>query len=209
MDDIDPEALAIMTDRARRQIRKRLRAVRAAVPARARAIRSQKIVSRLLDLDVWAGSRSVAMYWADDDRGEVSLEAADEAARKAGKDVSYPFVRTEETAGVVGFRRVERTSSLGDRGHGFFEPPEGLPDAKPGEIDLIVVPAIAIAETGHRLGYGSGFYDRVLPMFRPPAKAVVVGYGFQLVAEIPPGEHDVACDAVVTDELVFDPGGVL
>ena len=67
------------------------------------------------------------------------------------------------------------------------------------KVDLIVVPALAVAPTGHRLGYGGGFYDVMLPDFCPPATAVVVAFDFQLVAELPAEPHDVACALVVTD----------
>jgi len=61
------------------------------------------------------------------------------------------------------------------------------------------VPALAVASSGHRLGYGSGFYDATLPDFCPPALSIVVAYDFQLLAELPVSAHDIACDIVVTD----------
>ncbi len=52
-----------------------------------------------------------------------------------------------------------------------MEPDPGVPAAKAGDIDLIVVPALAAALTGHRIGAGSGFYDVTLRDFptRSPA----------------------------------------
>ena len=49
----------------------------------------------------------------------------------------------------------------------------------------------------------AGFYDATLPDYRPPARALVVAFAFQLVGELPLLEHDVACDGVVTDEAVY------
>ena len=51
----------------------------------------------------------------------------------------------------------------------------------------------------HRLGYGAGFYDSLLPDVRPPAQAVVVAFDFQLLVDLPTLPHDVPCDWVVTD----------
>jgi 5-formyltetrahydrofolate cyclo-ligase len=73
----------------------------------------------------------------------------------------------------------------------------------------VIVPALAATPDGHRLGYGSGFYDVTLPELRPPALAVTVLYSFQLLAELPTLEHDVACDVVVTDREIYDPRAVL
>ena len=87
-----------------------------------------------------------------------------------------------------------------ERGFGFCEPEPAAPEASRGEIDVIVVPAIAIDPAGHRIGYGAGFYDRTIARFAPPAITIGVAFDFQLVAEVPFTEHDVALAHVVTDE---------
>ncbi len=69
-----------------------------------------------------------------------------------------------------------------------------------------MVPALAVTDTDHRLGYGRGFYDVTLPDFCPPALSVVVAFDFQLLAELPVLEHDVACEVVVTDARVIRAG---
>jgi 5-formyltetrahydrofolate cyclo-ligase len=83
---------------------------------------------------------------------------------------------------------------------GFLEPPPSARAAAPGEVDVVVVPALAVSGTGHRLGYGAGFYDRVLPVYCPPALAVAVAFDFQLLGELPVFEWDFACEVVVTDD---------
>jgi 5-formyltetrahydrofolate cyclo-ligase len=96
--------------------------------------------------------------------------------------------------------RLTRSSDeLALRGGRFVEPPPDAPEAGRGDVDIVVVPALAVAANGHRLGYGAGFYDAALPDFRPPALAVVVAFDFQLLAEVPTLPHDVPCDIVVTD----------
>ena len=67
------------------------------------------------------------------------------------------------------------------------------------------MPAIALDPTGHRIGYGAGFYDRTIPA-SPPATTIGVAFDFQLVAEVPFTERDVALAFIVTDERVIDVG---
>ncbi len=104
----------------------------------------------------------------------------------------------------TGFRQVASVTELAERGQRFFEPPPEAPAAARGEIDLLVVPALAASADGHRLGYGSGFYDATLPDFCPPASAVVVVFHFQLLGELPVTDNDVASNVVVTDRRVLE-----
>lgn len=67
-----------------------------------------------------------------------------------------------------------------------------------GTADVVVVPALAVARDGTRLGRGGGYYDRALLLARPDAVLVAVVYDGELVEELPAGEHDVPVHAVVT-----------
>jgi 5-formyltetrahydrofolate cyclo-ligase len=97
------------------------------------------------------------------------------------------------------FRFVARPEAMQEQGLGFREPTPSDPEAAPGELDAIVVPALAVDPRGHRIGYGAGFYDRALARFAPPATAIAVGFDFQLVAEAPETEGDVPVAWIVTD----------
>ena len=198
MTEVDP-ALA---RHARRELRRRMRALRAALPKAAVAARSAAIVERLEGLEAFRSARSLALFWPMLDRNEVDLRAVDEHARGAGKRVYYPFMDPAGDGFVTGFREVGDPAELAERGRGFLEPSPDAALAARGDLDLVVVPALAVAPDGHRLGYGAGFYDATLPDVCPPATSLAVAFSFQLLAEIPPGVHDVACDVVITDDRV-------
>ena len=63
--------------------------------------------------------------------------------------------------------------------------------------ELIIVPGLAFDKQGNRLGYGQGYYDRLLKQ-HPTAYTVGLGYNFQLLPTIPTQTHDVALDKIVT-----------
>ena len=73
-----------------------------------------------------------------------------------------------------------------------------LPTDALAEADVVVVPALAVAGDGTRLGRGGGYYDRALQHARPDAVLVAVVFDEELVADLPAGEHDRPVDAVVT-----------
>jgi 5-formyltetrahydrofolate cyclo-ligase len=201
--------LSVIGLRVRDQMRVRMRATRRALGPAAVAARSERIVSSLLALPVVEHARAVGLFWPRTSHAEVDLRPLDQELRERGVSTYYPFMDPKEQGFVTGFRRVFGVEQLSERGRGFAEPPPGASVAARGDLDLVIVPALAATPDGHRLGYGSGFYDVTLPELRPPALAVTVLYSFQLLAELPTLEHDVACDLVVTDREIYDPRAVL
>lgn len=80
--------------------------------------------------------------------------------------------------------------------YGILEP-QGDVACRAEEIDLMVVPGVAFAEDGRRLGRGKGYYDRYLSRVGFRAYTVGVCYGCQLRDDIPAEPHDKKVDMVV------------
>lgn len=79
----------------------------------------------------------------------------------------------------------------------------GFPEAsgvsvEPNNLDLVVVPALAVDQFGMRLGKGKGFYDRALPKFNPLPPVVAVIFDEELLDSIPSESHDHPIDAAIT-----------
>lgn len=186
-----------------------MRATRKAIGSAAVAARSERIVTTLLSLGPVQRARAVGLFWPRSAHGEVDLRPLDRVLRERGVAVYYPFMDAKGQGYTTGFRRVVGIEELQPRGRGFAEPSPTASVAARGDLDLLIVPALAATPEGHRLGYGSGFYDVTLPELRPPALALVVVFSFQLIGEMPVLPHDVACDGVVSDRQIYDPRGVL
>ena len=67
-----------------------------------------------------------------------------------------------------------------------------------GDADVVVVPSLAVARDGSRLGRGAGFYDRALRHARPDAVLVALVFDDELLDELPTEPHDRRVTAVVT-----------
>jgi 5-formyltetrahydrofolate cyclo-ligase len=201
----DPSVEALLRRQAKAEQRKSRRAMRNSIPASARAARAARIVATVTADPAFAAARNVALFWPMLDRGEVDVRPIDRAAREQGKAVAYPFMlnRTDALDQPDMVLLVAEPSQLEERGHGFAEPPE---NADPIAIDdglLVIVPALAVDPTGQRIGYGKGFYDRLLARIAPPAFALAVAYDFEVVAEVPVTEGDVPVHMIVTDVRTF------
>ena len=194
-----PDELVIRVT-VKAELRKRLRGLRKTTPAEACAVRSGALVARLEAHPEVVAARSIALFWPIETRHEVDLRPLDTTLRARGARIAYPAIDAE--TGVMTFRFVDDIGALEDKGYGFNEPSSHAPEAS--ALDAIVVPALAVDPTGHRIGYGAGYYDRTLPRYAPPAVSIAVAYDWQLVAEVPATEHDVRCAWVVTDTRTLD-----
>jgi 5-formyltetrahydrofolate cyclo-ligase len=191
----------VMRARVKAELRKRMRSLRKALPASACAERSARIAENLATLGPVAKARAIALFWPIVDRHEVDLLGLDARLRAQGLRVAYPAI--DPDTGVMAFRYASDLGAMVEHAFGFREPAQSAPEAAPGELDVIVVPALAIDPRGHRIGYGACYYDRALPAHAPPAITVAVAFDFQLISETPNSPVDVPADWIVTDARAF------
>jgi 5,10-methenyltetrahydrofolate synthetase len=72
--------------------------------------------------------------------------------------------------------------------------------------DVLLVPMVGFDASGHRLGYGGGYYDRTIAALRPGVRAIGVGFELGRLASLDPQPHDARLDAIVTEAGVFEGG---
>jgi 5-formyltetrahydrofolate cyclo-ligase len=73
------------------------------------------------------------------------------------------------------------------------------------DLDLVLVPGVAFDLSGHRLGRGKGFYDRLLESFT--GKKMGVAFDEQMVETIPAEKNDVRMDLIMTPTRCLSCGG--
>ncbi len=180
---------------AKSRVRARVAARFAALDA-AEALRAAEAAARTLcDSALWSRCHRVALYAARAD--ELPTGPLAEAARREGKRLLWPRV-VGSGLELAGAERAE----LVEGRFGVPAPPAAHPAEPLGPDLLIVVPGRAFDRSGHRLGRGGGFYDRLLA---EPAGALAVGFAFswQLEPRVPRAAHDRPVDAVLTEAGLF------
>jgi 5-formyltetrahydrofolate cyclo-ligase len=86
----------------------------------------------------------------------------------------------------------------------------GIPEPSPAAAELMpavmLVPLAAFDRTGHRIGYGGGYYDYTFSHLRKAHHVLGIGLGFaiQETELVPALPHDAALDYVLTERETFD-----
>jgi 5-formyltetrahydrofolate cyclo-ligase len=82
---------------------------------------------------------------------------------------------------------------------------EPKPQAAAVDPDILLVPLLAFDRTGHRIGYGAGYYDLTIAQLRArkPLKAVGIAFAAQEFPAVPAEAHDAPLDLVLTEREVI------
>jgi len=92
---------------------------------------------------------------------------------------------------------------LGSGVWGIREPTADAPQVFP---DILIVPLLAFDRTGHRIGYGAGYYDMTIAALRTRKPVVAIGIAFaaQEIDAVPATPRDARLDLVLTEREVID-----
>ena len=77
--------------------------------------------------------------------------------------------------------------------------PATIRPVDPETIDAVIAPGLGFDRRGYRVGYGGGYYDRLLARVRPDALRIGIGLHLQIVAEVPNDDRDQRMNIVVTE----------
>ncbi|MBW2510242.1 MAG: 5-formyltetrahydrofolate cyclo-ligase [Deltaproteobacteria bacterium] len=182
--------------RAKLALRKQMRAVRATLPAAACEARSSEIAKRVLALPEIEAATIVLAFASIGN--EVRTGPIIEGARRAGKRIALPRVVEDE----LFLHAVEPDTTLVEGAFGVPEPSKDAPSIRASDVEFALIPALAVDPDGYRIGYGGGYYDRLLPSLIR-ASTCTIAYDFQLITEVPKLPFDAAVDLIVTDARVI------
>jgi 5-formyltetrahydrofolate cyclo-ligase len=163
---------------------------------------SLQIFDRLVKMPEYAAARTVLSYVSF--HSEVSTRQFLARVWSDGKRLAVPYC----TGDCLELFRLENCGELAPRTLGILEPKAdylGRVDRQVGlgELDLIVVPGLAFDPQCGRIGYGKGYYDRLLRHVSAKTAVVAVAFGCQVFPEVPVLAYDVRMDKVVTEGEVY------
>ena len=159
--------------------------------------KSMTIATNLTKIKEYKEARAVIFYASKGN--EVRTEKLIRNALKEGKKALLPITDTE--------REELELSEIKDYDSDLIKGAFGIMEPKhkkafdEAQIDAAIVPGLAFDKRGHRLGYGHGFYDKLLK--RLHAVKIGLAYDFQVVNTLPAEAHDQLMDLIVTESRII------
>jgi len=166
--------------------RKKLRQIRSEISTERRQEASQKAFDQLLPLCLEKAVLSFASFQDEIDTWTLNEKLAEENL------LILPRVVREE---LKLFRVTNLKEELKRSDWGILEPiPGTCLEVSPDNIEIALIPGLGFDPDLHRIGYGKGFYDRLIPkLTQGLTQAELVGVGFEeqrLESALPTSEHD-------------------
>ena len=184
-------------------LRRAVLARRDASDAVYRSESSRRIADQLLKLPSFDSAAGVLAYLSFG--SEFDTSAFVEAILKQGKLLVLPRVN-RQLRRLELFAMTDLARDVAPGVWGIREPnPDRCDPATADQIDLILAPGVAFTSRCERLGYGGGFYDRLLsewPLHRPTV--VAAAFRLQIVDALPIDPTDVPVDLVVTEDEIYE-----
>jgi 5-formyltetrahydrofolate cyclo-ligase len=185
----------------KRQLRRSILALRRGLPAAEGLTRSRLVWDRIARLACYQHAHMVLGYMAFDH--EVLTDGLIRQAMASGKRIVLPVVQADrQQLTLYAVEDLDRDIAPGYRG--ILEPrPRRARVVAPEALDLALVPGVAFDMAGGRLGFGVGFYDRLLGRLPGEVPKVGMAFDFQVIPRLPHQPHDVMLDAVVTESRII------
>ncbi len=178
-------------------IRKKILSLRSNLPQDEARRRSALIFQNLKKLSIFNNANVIHTY-VSSKKNEVDTIELIKYLFSIGKRVIVPVVDKENKTLI--HSELRNLSELKKSTFELLEP-DIIRKVNLNEIDVVIVPAVAVDRKGNRIGFGGGYYDKFLKQVSCPKIALV--YDFQVVERIEPEPSDVPVDFIVTENDII------
>ncbi len=176
-------------------LRKEILAKRDSIPPAEKKIKDKEIEERLFLLPEFKTAKTIFFFASF--RTEVDTFGMIRISLEEGKRVVLPRVEGQ----ALGLYEIKGLDEL-ITGYMKIPEPSVLTDDRKvtiNDVDAIIIPGAAFDQTGNRIGYGGGFYDRLLAQLQKPVPIIAPTYEEQVIESVPTDPHDKKVNIIVTD----------
>ena len=180
------------TFQQKRALRGCLRSDRNALSEADRADYAKNALQHLITWQPWTAAKLVGSYLPHESEFDPSLLA--QAARDRGADIVCPRVNGKS----LSFHHWQSGDDVEATIGGVLQPIPAAPMVDAAAIDLFLTPLLGCGDSGMRLGYGGGFYDRLFSQVN--GLRLGVGFALQRVSDWESEAHDQRLDGFLSEE---------
>jgi 5-formyltetrahydrofolate cyclo-ligase len=190
--------MTLSVEDAKAAIRREAKARRDALAPDVRAAAAQAVAARPFPVAVTPGA-IVSGFMPM--RSEINPIPLMRTLADAGAQLALPVIAGRGRPLIM--RAYAFGEALAAGVWGIREPKPDAPEVLP---DILLVPLLAFARSGHRVGYGAGYYDMTIAALRAEKTVLAVGIAFaaQEIADVPTTPRDARLDLVLTEREVID-----
>ncbi len=184
----------------KKSLRKEIIFRRDSIPSDIKEVKDRAIEKQLTGLKSFQDARTILFYASF--RSEVNTEKLIRESLEGLRITVLPrVVKINDTLKLYVIRNW---ADLAPGSWGILEPIEARErELQAVDIDIVLAPGVAFDESCNRLGYGKGYYDKLLSARGSSAhKPLIVGLAYeeQIVSSLPCNPHDIKMDIVITDK---------
>jgi len=182
------------------QLRIQLRHKRRSLSDTTKKQYAKQLYHQWLTLDIASSYQHVACYIAFD--GEISTQHIIDDIWTKQHHCYLPTITSQKILKFVPYHQHQPLRCHNN--DGFAEPQSSSDTAHP-NLEVILIPLIAFDKQGYRLGFGQGYYDRLLATYPSDYRPLCIGlaYQFQRCDQLPIDPWDQPLDMIITEQQIY------
>jgi 5-formyltetrahydrofolate cyclo-ligase len=145
-------------------------------------------------LEKFLSAKSFLLY--SDFNNEVSTKSLLKILCENNKEIFLPIIKNNK---LLEIGKYDNNIRLKKNNYGILEP---VTKCNTKKFDVAVLPGVAFDKNCNRLGFGAGYYDRLMTAI-DVAKSIGLAFEFQVVDELPSDAHDFPMDYVITERNLY------
>ncbi len=186
----------------KQELRRQMLAARKAISPEDRGRWSAEIVRRLASLPSGEAANIIFAYMPIGK--EADITGIFPILWERGQQVAVPVCLPDQPGIMKAALLLPEMLSAMEPGMMHIPEPPDKKYLDPVEIDLVLAPGVAFDKRGGRIGYGAGYYDRLLPAMRKNVPVIGVCYDMQVVEDTYADVCDMAMTSLCTEKNFYD-----
>lgn len=162
---------------------------------------SKIIAEKLYEMDYYKNAKRLMAFISFKD--EIHTHDIIKTSINRGKSIVVPITLSETKE-----LKVSELHDFSELEVGFYDiltpKQEFIRFVDPNTIDLILMPGVAFAKDGYRVGYGGGYYDRFLAKLDKKVMKIALAFDLQVVDTVPVESFDIPVDMIITEKRIIN-----